>query len=1775
MATSKHFPVQISPRSDSDDFLNETPYNTVTSFKSYPNTNSVLDTTPYTVFNQVDNGRNCTPYVSSPQSARHIDNTVVSAYGRTKPPLPSGKSNARLAYTNTSHRRQPNPNSNAKEVKEGERFGLKHLQTFSEKLKEENTLHRRQRHSRQNELTRNQHLTHESNYDKNNEDSYIDSDKLNSLTGTVRTHSARRKLPNVPERFGNQSEKVLSHNDECFGDKNEVEDILDILDSVLEGRETQQWDNSSETQTGTQVFVTESKVAQVKVLGKLSEPGWQKPSSNHNMEDSSYPKQEYSSETSAITKNIEGVKHVKQGEQKYQTSRANNMSEASSQSVERRNLNSVGNSQSESELLVKPSNLSKVDIWNNDTSDSDRDENTQCLLQMSNDSNVISNESNVMSKELIESIKKNMELTEKSELLNEEEVKLPANLFFTFDQNVIQELTDSVMEKKTNKSAKNEEDFNDTVDSAVDIQKNVNSQWEIVENTTTSPEKVEFEGKSFNEKSKNSSVNKGNSAKIDKIENKENDRKIENDGSENRFENGVVTKLENIDSKLPAPKTKKVERSPSYRKKVMARAKSRYKKSSMLKDCSCMKNEKGEIIVCNFCETYESKKRSKSSLGLESLSISGEIITPKDVNSQNEVSSPRRALTPGLPPLPTSASPRPLKKVQVSSRVDLLMSSDLFKKHLHKHSDLLQRHTMLSRTGLRKSVSSLDISDGFVLESDSQCETESVTSEINNDLDTSASESADSRSHDFSSPLSRSSRRHSLTGDSDSCIPIENVNKNKKKHFRTLPKSIGRTRPEIPSFTQPNFPLSNQRSNIPSFEEFKLLKEKLRATEDDTSEKCTQTMVQTNSKNVSIIRGDRNENISENRLNLDDIPLQLQVIKESDSKENLLGCEVASESNNDLSKACDVTDSSQDIVEVRVDHSNDESSSKTDISADFYTVTEHDKSECKKLTRQCSEPAVTNAKQGAKPKVKSRTLSNLELESESLSDHASGVVRTRGRKHAGAKRPRSLISKKSSLADLIKENQEGLSDDTESVSEKSTSIKDRPKLKVGHSVNRSKSDSRYEIDKENKPNRDKLRPTSFNEKGKNSVTFDLDDRSQCSPFDIGESETSTSVAGSLSDSLRSEVNPEDNILLPNDHDDTDKLLHDSDDVNSEEIEHLMNLKDEIVSQVSRSTSDACEITQEAARKKRERKERPYKSDPFSGTEIIPASKRWALREEKAKLRQRMDFANSSKEEILTFLDKVSSTDLINCDSFPSLEELNEDDEPIQITDDGVSGASRKIRKHLSNVSSLSTDSGVIGQDGSHDSQQSSPTNTLTHSHSERTVLPWKPTVKERSLSASCTDLSKAEVIECHECGPDNVIDVIQRSVCQQCLNRRTERKKTIQEIYDTEMNYGRDLNILKEEFYKPIMKAGLLNRDQLDAIFLNLDELIHVNKHFISKLKSAIDSANNNSDQEMENVMIGCLFLESSTMFLTFENYCVNQAEGPVLLHQLEREKELLRIFLQVSQSDNQQLRRMHLKSFLMVPVQRIMKYPLLLDRLYKTTPRRHLDKNSLKEAKEKIEDILGHINAKSRTTSLRPRKLSQRSQQQHCSVTEKIEVSRVALEMLQWNRKDVCDVITSQLQVTQPIDHTWAVKKCKNYKFTTVYGVLLTLMQQLGDKNMDDDNNVKNSLNNNINNNNNHNENNSPRVKSAAVVFIKEKNGRFQVMREPFMLEKCVVSQDPDYMDVFEILEWSKEAFLIKAETPHETKLWVQNLRQQMNCLGFWRKRRNALPNILLNHLS
>lgn len=86
-------------------------------------------------------------------------------------------------------------------------------------------------------------------------------------------------------------------------------------------------------------------------------------------------------------------------------------------------------------------------------------------------------------------------------------------------------------------------------------------------------------------------------------------------------------------------------------------------------------------------------------------------------------------------------------------------------------------------------------------------------------------------------------------------------------------------------------------------------------------------------------------------------------------------------------------------------------------------------------------------------------------------------------------------------------------------------------------------------------------------------------------------------------------------------------------------------------------------------------------------------------------------------------------------------------------------------------------------------------------------------------------------------------------VCRKCAKKRAERKEIITEIVETEEKYGRDLQIILEEFYNPMLVAGLLTQEQLSAIFLNVEELIENNQVLSEKLRDALEIAVDQGDE--------------------------------------------------------------------------------------------------------------------------------------------------------------------------------------------------------------------------------------------------------------------------------------------------------------------------------------
>lgn len=305
-------------------------------------------------------------------------------------------------------------------------------------------------------------------------------------------------------------------------------------------------------------------------------------------------------------------------------------------------------------------------------------------------------------------------------------------------------------------------------------------------------------------------------------------------------------------------------------------------------------------------------------------------------------------------------------------------------------------------------------------------------------------------------------------------------------------------------------------------------------------------------------------------------------------------------------------------------------------------------------------------------------------------------------------------------------------------------------------------------------------------------------------------------------------------------------------------------------------------------------------------------------------------------------------------------------------------------------------------------------------------------------------------------------------VCQKCAKKRAERREILAEFFETEEKYSRDLQIIIDEFYQPMLVAGLLTQEQLSAVFLNIEDLLENSQAFCEKIRDAFFTALEQGDDDLFTVDIGRIILNTTVMLSAFETYCVQQAAASLLLANLEKDKELLRIFLRVSQMENAVLRRMNLNSFLMVskmwwhwrtdfvqlcshsipqvPVQRVTKYPLLLARLYKVTPT-HLEcRERLKDAKEMIESHLNRMNREAKDISTKLwRRLSSNPTMRPSRESDivNIKLRKIAIDLLEWNHEKVHFIAEGKLLLTQPTDNNW--RKGRTIKLTPVNAFLIT----------------------------------------------------------------------------------------------------------------------------------
>ncbi|XP_064380557.1 intersectin-1 isoform X3 [Dromaius novaehollandiae] len=334
----------------------------------------------------------------------------------------------------------------------------------------------------------------------------------------------------------------------------------------------------------------------------------------------------------------------------------------------------------------------------------------------------------------------------------------------------------------------------------------------------------------------------------------------------------------------------------------------------------------------------------------------------------------------------------------------------------------------------------------------------------------------------------------------------------------------------------------------------------------------------------------------------------------------------------------------------------------------------------------------------------------------------------------------------------------------------------------------------------------------------------------------------------------------------------------------------------------------------------------------------------------------------------------------------------------------------------------------------------------------------------------------------------------------------TERKRQgyIHELIVTEENYVNDLQLVTEIFQKPLMESELLTEKEVAMIFVNWKELIMCN----IKLLKALRVRKKMSGEKMPVKMIGDILTAQLPHMQPYIRFCSCQLNGAALIQQKTDEVPEFKEFVKRLAMDPR-CKGMPLSSFLLKPMQRVTRYPLIIKNIIENTPENHPDHSHLKHALEKAEELCSQVNE---------------------GVREKENSDR-----LEWIQAHVqCEGLSEQLvfnSVTNCLGprkflHSGKLYKAKSNK--ELYGflfndfLLLTqIIKPLGSSGMD-------------------------------KVFSPKSNLQYKMYKTPIFLNEVLVKlpTDPSGDEPIFHISHIDRVYTLRAESINERTAWVQKIK-------------------------
>ncbi|XP_077706691.1 rho guanine nucleotide exchange factor 1 isoform X6 [Canis aureus] len=190
---------------------------------------------------------------------------------------------------------------------------------------------------------------------------------------------------------------------------------------------------------------------------------------------------------------------------------------------------------------------------------------------------------------------------------------------------------------------------------------------------------------------------------------------------------------------------------------------------------------------------------------------------------------------------------------------------------------------------------------------------------------------------------------------------------------------------------------------------------------------------------------------------------------------------------------------------------------------------------------------------------------------------------------------------------------------------------------------------------------------------------------------------------------------------------------------------------------------------------------------------------------------------------------------------------------------------------------------------------------------------------------------------------------------------QVKRQEVISELLVTEAAHVRMLRVLHDLFYQPMLEGNFFSTEDLQNIFPSLDELIEVHSLFLDRLmKRRQDSGC--LIEEIGDVLLarfdgaeGKWFQKISSRFCSRQSFALEQLKAK------QRKDPRFCAFVQEAES-RPRCRRLQLKDMIPTEMQRLTKYPLLLQSIGQNTEE-SAEREKVELAAECCREILHHVN--------------------------------------------------------------------------------------------------------------------------------------------------------------------------------------------------------------------